>query len=174
MNKNVVKEIISWVMVFVIAFLLALFINKVLLFKLIIPTGSMIDTININDRVFAFRQAYLFSEPDRGDIIVFPFPDDERDDYIKRIIGLPGETLEIKNGELYINGELIDESDYITEPMKENENFGPYEIPEDSYFVMGDNRNDSKDARYWKNPYVTKDKIKAKAIFKYPNFKWLY
>jgi signal peptidase I len=174
MDKKVIKEIISWVMVFVVAFLLALFINKVLVFKLIIPTGSMIDTINIGDRVFAYRQAYLFKEPEKGDIIIFPFPDDESEDYIKRIIGVPGDVLDIKNGELYINGELIDESDYITGPMNKNESFGPVTVPEDSYFVMGDNRNDSRDSRYWNNKFVKKDKIKGKAIFKYPKFKWLY
>lgn len=174
MNKKVVKELISWVMVFVIAFLLALFINKVLLFKLVIPTGSMIDTINIGDRVFAFRQAYLFKEPERGDIIVFPFPDNEKDDYIKRVIGVPGDEIEIKGGDLFINGELINETAYITERMYEEEVFGPITVPEDSYFVMGDNRNDSKDSRYWINKFVNKDKIEGKAIFKYPDFTWLY
>lgn len=170
MGKRIIKEIISWILVLSAAFLLALFINKFIILNEEIPSGSMENTIMTGDRVFTYRQAYLFSDPKRGDIIVFPFPDDESVDYIKRIIGLPGETVEGKDGLVYIDGEPLEES-YVKEEI--NEDFGPFEVPEDSYFMMGDNRNDSADSRYWNDPFVKKEKIKSKAIFKYPHFKWL-
>lgn len=170
MGKRIFKEILSWIMVLAAAFLLALFINKFIILNEEIPSGSMENTIMTGDRVFTYRQAYLFSDPKRGDIIVFPFPDDESVDYIKRIIGLPGDTVEGKDGLVYINGKALEES-YVKEEI--DEDFGPFTVPEDSYFMMGDNRNDSADSRYWNDPFVKKDKIKSKAIFKYPDFKWL-
>jgi signal peptidase I len=169
MNKKILKEIFSWIMVFVIAIGLATFINKVIIFKVEVPTGSMENTIMIGDKVETLRLSYLFSDPKRGDIIVFPYPDDESMDYIKRIIGLPGETIEGIDGYVYIDGEPLEES-YVTSLL--DSDFGPYEIPEDSYFMMGDNRNVSEDARYWENKFLDRDKIKGKAIFKYPDFKW--
>lgn len=181
MKKELLKEIFSWIMVFVIAFVLAMFINRVVIYRVKIPTGSMENTIMVGDKVITFRLAYLFSEPKRGDIIVFPYPDDEEVDYIKRIVGLPGETIEGKmietqDGEqkavLLINDEIIEES-YLKEQWNNEVEFGPYTIPEDCYFMMGDNRNISADARFWTNKFVHKDKIYGKAILKYPDFKWL-
>lgn len=171
MKNRIIKEIISWAMVVVIAFILALLINRFVIFKVVVPSGSMENTIMTGDRVFTFRLSYLFSDPKRGDIVVFPYPDDEEVDYIKRIIGLPGDKIEIRNGILYINDEQYYE-DYILEPM-DNEDFGPYIVPENSYFMMGDNRNSSLDSRFWINTFVERDKIKGKAIFKYPDFTWL-
>jgi signal peptidase I len=169
MRKKIVKEIISWILVFVIAFGLATFINKVIIFRVEVPSGSMENTIMIGDKAVTYRLAYLFSEPKRGDIIVFPFPDDESVDYIKRIIGLPGETVEGKDGLVFINGEPLDEP-YVKEPL--DQDFGPYTVPADSYFMMGDNRNNSADSRFWMNKYVKRDKIIGKAILKTPNFTW--
>jgi len=169
MNKKILKEVISWIMVFVVAYGLAMFINKVIIFKVEVPTGSMENTIMIGDKVETLHLSYLFSDPKRGDIIVFPFPDDEKVDYIKRIIGLPGETIEGKDGYVYIDGEPLEET-YVMSQLEND--FGPYEIPEESYFMMGDNRSVSEDARYWEDKFVERDKIKGKAIFKYPDFKW--
>ncbi len=171
MGKRIIKEIISWVIVFGIALLLALAINRFVIFKVEVPTGSMERTIMTGDKVFTFRLSYLFNEPKRGDIVVFPFPDNEEDDYIKRIIGIGGDKIEIKDGELFINDEMVIE-DYILEPMRK-EDFGPVEVPEETYFMMGDNRNSSEDARAWDNKFVDKDKIIGKAILKYPDFSWL-
>ena len=169
MNKKILKEVISWIMVLVVAYGLATFINKVIIFKVEVPTGSMENTIMIGDKVETLHLSYLFSDPKRGDIIVFPLPDDEEIDYIKRIIGLPGETIEGKDGFVYIDGEPLEET-YVMSQLEED--FGPYEIPDESYFMMGDNRSVSEDARYWKDKFVERDKIKGKAIFKYPDFKW--
>ena len=171
MGKQIIKEIISWVLVFGIAFLLALIINRFVIFKVEVPTGSMENTIMTGDKVFTFRLSYLFSKPKRGDIIVFPFPDNEELDYIKRIIGTPGDKIEIREGILYINDQEVVE-DYIMEPM-EKEDMEAVVVPEGCYFVMGDNRNSSMDSRVWINKFVEGDKIKGKAIFKYPNFTWL-
>src|SRR5690554_116682 len=145
MGKRIIKEIISWVLVFGIAFLLALIINRFVIFKVEVPTGSMENTIMTGDKVFTFRLSYLFSKPKRGDIIVFPFPDNEELDYIKRIIGTPGDKIEIREGILYINDQEVVE-DYIMEPM-EKEDMEAVVVPEGCYFVMGDNRNSSMDSR---------------------------
>lgn len=169
MKNKIVKEIISWVLVVAIAIVTALLINRFVICKVSSPTASMEETIMIDDRVVMFRLAYLFSDPKRGDIVVFEYPDDPSQDFIKRVIGLPGETIEGRDGVVYINGEALKE-DYL--PEKAEGDFGPFEIPDDSYFMMGDNRNISLDARYWDNKFVSKDKLQGKAIFKYPDFTW--
>lgn len=171
MKNKIIKEVISWVIVLVTAIVLALLINKLVLFQVKVPSSSMETTIMTGDRVFTFRLSYLFKEPQRGDIIVFPYPDNEEVDYIKRIIGVGGDKIEIRNGVLYINDEEVYE-DYIKEPMM-RQDFGPVYVPEGHFFMMGDNRNVSEDSRYWDNKFVNKDKIKGKAIFKYPKFAWL-
>ncbi len=162
--KNVLKEFFSWVMVVVCAFVLAFVITHYVIIKAEVPTGSMISTIQIDDRLIGNRLAYLFSDPKRGDIVIFPYPDDERETYIKRIVGLPGETLEIVDGVLYIDG-IVYEEDYLNEPMVGS--FGPFTVPEGHYFMMGDNRNHSWDSRYWTNHYVEKGKILGKAWLRY-------
>lgn len=171
MGKRIVKEIISWILVFGIALIMALLINRFVIFKVEVPSGSMENTIMTGDKVFTFRLSYLFNDPKRGDIVVFPFPDNEDVDYIKRIIGVPGDTIVIRDGILYINDEAMTE-DYILEPMR-REDFGPVDVPEGCYFMMGDNRNPSMDSRVWENQFVEKDKIKGKAFLKYPDINWL-
>lgn len=170
MNKAVIKEIISWIMVIVIAIVIAKLTNRFVLFKVSVPTGSMENTILIGDKVFTQRVSYWFKDPERGDIVVFPYPDDEDTDYIKRIIGLPGETIEGIDGLVYIDGASIDEP-YVKEKLKRD--FGPYTVPENHYFMMGDNRNDSNDSRYWDNTFLNRDKIMGKALLKYPNLTWM-
>ena len=171
MGKRIIKEIISWVIIFAVAFFLAFLVNRFVFFRVSVPTGSMENTIMIGDKVFTLRTSYIFSDPKRGDIVVFPFPDNEEVDYIKRIIGVGGDKIEIKEGVLYINDERMIE-DYLLEPMRK-EDFGPVVVPDGHYFMMGDNRNSSLDARSWDNQFVKKNKIKGKAIFKYPDFSWL-
>lgn len=150
----------------VIPVALALFCSKVLIVNANIPSGSMEDTIHPGDRVIGSRLAYLSQDPKRGDIIIFRFPDDESQIFIKRIIGLPGEEIRIVDGKIYIDGadKPLEES-YLKEAPQGS--FGPYEVPGDSYFVMGDNRNNSHDSRFWENHYVAREEILAKAWFQY-------
>ena len=112
------------------------------------------------DRVLGLQFSYWFSDPQRGDVVIFKYPDNEQENYIKRIIGLPGEVIQIVEGRVYVNNELLDEP-YLKETPYGN--FGPYEVPEGHYFMLGDNRNNSEDSRYWRNKYVAKDKILGKA-----------
>jgi len=159
-------EIISWIKTIVFAMVFAFFITRVVIVNATIPTGSMEDTIMTNDRIVAFRLAYMASEPQRFDVIVFKYPDDEDVLFVKRIIGLPGDTVEIRDGKVYINNSDIPLVDSFTK-HKPTGDYGPYEVPEGSYFMLGDNRNSSADSRSWENTYLNKDKILGKVVFKY-------
>ena len=108
----------------------------------------------------------MFDDPERFDIVIFKYPDDESQRFIKRVIGLPGETVEIREGKVYINGSDTPLDDSFT-PETPVGNFGPYTIPEGCYFMLGDNRNNSRDSRMWDNPYVKKEKILGKAVLRY-------
>lgn len=143
-----------------------LFVNNFLLINAYIPSESMENTIRKGDRIFGNRLAYRKEGPNRFDIVIFRFPDDEKQLFIKRVIGLPGETVSIEDGKVYINGraEPLDDS-FIPEVMRGN--FGPYTVPEDCFFVLGDNRNHSHDSRFWKNTFVARDKILGKAVLRY-------
>ena len=169
------KELRDWLIIIVAAFILAYALTHFVIIKTEVISGSMISTLNIDDRVVANRLAYVFSKPKRGDIIFFAYPDDETKTYVKRIIGLPGEKVEIVKGKVYINDSdtPLDETYLFEKPRKEN--FGPYYVPEGSYFVMGDNRNVSIDSRYWDNKFVTADEIYGKAWFRYsPNIQGIH
>ena len=127
----------------------------------------MENTIMTGDRVIGSRLSYKFGDPERGDIVIFRFPDNEEIYYVKRVIGLPGDTIDIADGHVYLNGSAEPmEEPYIREPMIPEEPMH-FEVPEDSYFMMGDNRNYSSDARRWKNTYVKRDKLVAKVLFRY-------
>lgn len=171
-STSVLREIISWVFSFAVAILIGLVIKNYLIINSDVPTGSMENTIMAGDRLIGNRLAYWKAEPKRGDIVVFHYPDNEEELYVKRVIGLPGETVAIENGKIYIDGaaEPLAE-DYLKEEWVVST--GPYrfEIPEDSYLMLGDNRNNSLDARYWENTYVTRDKIVAKALIVYWPFR---
>ena len=166
---DVKREILSWVMTLVITFVLIFVLKNYVIINAMVPTGSMENTIMPEDQMFGNRLAYLFSDPERGDIIFFYYPDDEKQKFVKRIIGLPGETVTIIDAKVYINGVELEEP-YLKEEWINGT--GPYEfqVPEGCYFVMGDNRNTSQDARYWRNTYVSKDKIIGKAGFIYYPF----
>ncbi len=161
--KRAVRECFSMI---VIPAVLALFCGKVLIVNANIPTGSMENTIHPGDRIIGSRLAYLGQEPQRGDIIIFRYPDDESQVFIKRIIGLPGEEIDIVDGEVYVDDSQTPlEEIYLKEAPEGS--FGTFEVPEDAYFVMGDNRNNSHDSRFWEDHYVDREDILAKAIFQY-------
>lgn len=170
----------------IIVVVVVLVVNNVVLINAKIPSESMENTIMTGDRIFGFRMAYginfdlfgthiskKFKDPERFDIIIFKYPDDESQLFIKRLIGLPGETVEIRNGKVYINGseEPLDDS-FV--PETPTGNYGPYKVPEDCYFMLGDNRENSRDSRFWDNTYVTFDEIVGKAVIRYfPSIKLL-
>ena len=170
-GRRVWKELASWLLILVISFSVAIFINEVILINARIVSGSMEDTIMTGDRVMGLRFAYWFSEPQRQDIVIFYSADKSQKTLIKRIIGMPGDTVEIYDGTVYINGEPLEEP-YLKEEMRGT--FGPYEVPEGCYFMMGDNRNGSGDSRFWADPYLKREAILGKAVFIYwPHFQSL-
>ena len=161
------KEIWEWVKIIVSAAVIALVLNNFIIANSKVPSGSMENTIMTNDRVIGSRLSYLFTDPERGDIVIFHYPDNEKVYFVKRVIGLPGDTVDIYGGHVYLNGSqepLMEE--YIREPMVPDIPMH-FEVPEDCYFMLGDNRNYSKDARFWTNTYVKKEKIIAKVLFRY-------
>jgi len=132
-----------------------------------VSSGSMLPTLEVNDRLMIDKLSYYWSNPERGDIVVFS-PTDElkrrnlKDTFIKRVIGLPGEKMEIKEGRVYISDRLLPEK-YIDEKLVYQ--WGPVTVPSNSYLVMGDNRDNSYDSRYW--GFVPRDNIIGKAAVRY-------
>ena len=166
-NKtNVKKEVFEWIFSIAIGVIIAVLINRFVLINARVPSASMENNIMTGDRLFGYRLAYVNEEVERGDIVIFKFPDDESQLFIKRVIGLPNETVTIIDGKVYIddNKEPLYEP-YLAQAMVGT--FGPYEVPENCYFMLGDNRNYSRDSRFWENTYVSKDKILGKALFRY-------
>ena len=173
MKKSIGKELWEYIKMIIFVLVFVLVVNNFLIINAKIPSPSMEDTIMTGDRVFGNRLAYLFGDPQRFDIVIFKYPDDESQLFIKRIIGLPGDKVEIIDGKVYINdSETPLEDSYVPEtPLG---SFGPYEVPENCYFMMGDNRNNSKDSRYWTNTFVRFDQIVGKAEIRYfPSIKLL-
>ncbi len=167
-----------------IAIVLALFIRTFVVQAYKIPSGSMIPTLDIGDHIlvnkfihgirlpFFDKVVIPVASPKRGDIIVFKFPNDESKDFIKRVVGLPGETVEIKDKILYINGQkmtepyaLNDDRSMFPPTVNHRDNFGPVVVPPGAYFVMGDHRDHSLDSRFW--GFVEYSKIRGKAFLIY-------
>ena len=165
-QNSIGREIWEYVRIVLIVVGAVTLVNQFLIINAVIPSGSMETTIMEGDRIFGNRLAYLNSDPERFDIIIFKYPDDETKTFIKRVIGLPGETVEIRDGKVYINGSAEPLDDSFCPEMPTGD-FGPYVVPEDSYFVMGDNRENSHDSRYWVNTYVERSAIMGKAVLRY-------
>ena len=156
-SSGIISEIFSYVKIFAIAIIIAYITTHFIIMK---------NTIMEGDRLIGFRLSYKFSKPERGDIVIFKYPDDETQTYVKRVIGTPGDIVQIANGKVYINNEELEET-YLKEPMNISTKQETYVVPEGHYFMMGDNRNSSLDSRYWTNTYVAEDKILAKVLFRY-------
>ena len=147
----------DWIIPIICAIILATLINKFLIFKVEVPTGSMEPTVMPGDEIFVTR-IYKPENIKRGEIVVFKKAG-EKELLLKRVIGLPGDTVNIKDGgKVYINGKLLNEP-YVKylDPLG-----GTYHVPAGEYFMLGDNRADSKDSRYWKDPYIPGDNMVAK------------
>ena len=188
-KKRIAREYTEAIL---IALLLALLIRTFIIQAFKIPSGSMENTLLIGDHILVSKFSYgthipneipflniklfddivLFSEiPQRGDIIVFKFPKDEKRDFIKRVIGLPGDFLEVRRQKVYINDKLYEDTHARhTDPASNDslvprDDFGPVLVPEEYVFVMGDNRENSQDSRYW--GFLNVKKIRGKALMIY-------
>ena len=155
-QKEFVKTLVMLISIVLIFFTL----NHTMFLLTNTPSESMLDTLQVGDKVYGNRLAYLKEEPERGDIIIFHPPDEPEKFYIKRLIGLPGEKVVIDDAKIYINdSEVPLEEDYLYEEWTEDNDDMEYQVPESCYFMLGDNRNDSWDSRYWKNTFVKKVRI---------------
>ncbi|MFZ2949220.1 MAG: signal peptidase I [Desulfuromonadaceae bacterium] len=180
-KKGLIREYAESIL---IAVLLALVIRTYLVQAFKIPSGSMEDTLAIGDHLlvskfiygtkipFADKRVLTIRDPRQGDVIVFEYPEDPSKDFIKRVIGVPGDVVEGKEKKVYVNGkpyenphEIHKEKDLIPKEMNPRDTFGPVTVPAGSYFVMGDNRDRSYDSRFWK--FVRRDQIKGLAFIKY-------
>jgi signal peptidase I len=180
-KKNIIREYAESI---IIAVLLALVIRTYLVQAFKIPSGSMEDTLAIGDHLLVNKFIYgtkipfttasvvQIRDPRQGDVIVFEYPEDPSKDFIKRIVGAPGDVVEGKDKKVFVNGkpyenshEIHKEKEIIPKEMNPRDTFGPVTVPPNSYFVMGDNRDRSYDSRFWK--FVRRDQIKGLAFIKY-------
>ena len=186
-QKSTVREYFESI---VVAVILALFVRTFVVQAFKIPTGSMEPNLLVGDHLlvnkFVFaptvspaeRAVLPIRDIRRGDIVVFKFPEDPERDFIKRVIGLPGDSVELKNRELHINGQKIDESyAHYLFPVGEGqestnfdvrERYGPVTVPDRHYFMMGDNRDNSQDSRYW--GFLPAHYVKGRALMIYWSF----
>jgi len=146
-----------------IAVLLAVLIRLFILEPFYIPSGSMEPTLKEHDRIIVSKLNYRLQDPQRGDIVVFKYPRDPKRNFVKRLIAVGGETVAIKNSRLYINGQQVSEN-YLPRGLRFAD-YGPVQVPRGSYFMMGDNRNNSDDSRVW--GFLPENLIVGKAIVIY-------
>jgi signal peptidase I len=180
-KKSIYREYLE---AFVYAVVLALIIRAFVVQAFKIPSGSMIPTLLIGDHIlvnkfiygikipFTDKKLFAFKEPQRGEIIVFKYPGDEERDFIKRVIGLPGETIEIKGKQVFVNGKplkepytIFNEHKVPNGPLSLRSHYGPVKVPLNHLFVMGDNRDNSMDSRVW--GFLDERKVKGKAFMIY-------
>ena len=199
-TKSIIRE---YAEALIIAIILALTIRVFVVQAFKIPSGSMIPTLLVGDHILVSKLAYgfqlpkdcefqlafppvtcysssivmEFDPPQRGDVIVFRYPEDEHKDFIKRVVGTPGDVIEIKHKQVIINGEPFIDKDFtqrvdpgiIDGRINPRDNLGPITVPPESYFVMGDNRDQSLDSRFW--GFVKMNKIKGRAFLVYWSWK---
>jgi signal peptidase I len=185
-RKGKVRE---YVEAFAVALLIALVVRTLVVQAFKIPSSSMEDTLLIGDHIFVNKFIYgyhipftkgrilQFSAPQRGDIIVFVFPEDKSKDFIKRVVGVPGDTVAIRQKRLFVNGRPLEEKyvrfadgDAIDGFVRARDNLPPVKVPAGKLFVMGDNRDRSYDSRFW--GFVDLDAVIGKAMFIYFSVDW--
>lgn len=143
-GKSVLREVSESL---IIAVVLALLIRTFMFQPFYIPTGSMEPNLMVQDHIIVNKVSYKLGEPERGDIVVFKYPVNPKKDFVKRLVGKPGERVEIRSGKVYINGSPMPE-EYLPAGIKFSD-FGPVIVPENSYLMLGDNRSNSEDSRVW-------------------------
>lgn len=158
--SNKKKEFFDWLETVVVAGGLALVIIVFVAQSFYIPSGSMIPTLEIKDRVIGNKFIYKFREPERQNVVIFINPQDNKTHFVKRLIGLPGERVELRKGTVFINEQPLNEEKYPVQ--KDWADFGPVLVPPHSFFVLGDNRAHSADSRYW--GYVPRKNIVAQGM----------
>ena len=168
-EKSVVRQYTEAV---IIAILLALVIRSFVIQAFKIPSGSMLQTLQVGDHILVNKFLYWFTDPQRGDIIVFKFPQDEGRDFIKRVVALPGEKVEVRGKQVYINDKPLAEPytvhldpAIIENPGSPRDSFGPVVVGPGQLFMMGDNRDYSMDSRFW--GFLDMKKIRGKAFIIY-------
>jgi signal peptidase I len=178
------KIIWEYAKAIITALVLAMLIRTFIIQAFKIPSGSMIPTLLVGDHIlvnkflygtkipFSDKKVLIFKKPERGDIMVFKYPESPSKDFIKRVVAVEGDVIESKNKEIYVNGSRVNEpytqhTDSSIRPMgiEPRDNFGPVIVPKNKYFVMGDNRDQSYDSRYW--GYVDSTDIRGKALILY-------
>jgi signal peptidase I len=157
-------EVTRWARDLLLAVLGALIIVVFLYQPVRVEGTSMLPELVDQERIFVNKFVYRVEVVERRDIVVFRYPGDPSQSYIKRVIGIPGDVVEIRRGGLWINGERVEE-DYVPLEFSDSRSFGPVRVGEDAYFVMGDHRNQSDDSRMW--GLVPRDNIYGKAVFRY-------
>lgn len=161
---NAKSELREYVEAFGIAIVLALFIITFIAQSFLVQGASMEPSLHNGERLLVDKLTYRIRPPKRGEVIVFKYPSDPRRKFIKRIMGLPGDQIEVRNHQLYVNGSALEE-EYINGPTYGD--FGPIVVPEGSYFVMGDNRNNSDDSRFADVGPVPRKLVVGRALFMY-------
>ena len=159
-----VRNVLEWVLIIGGAFLVAFVVKTFLIQAFFIPSGSMLPTLHEDDRVLVNKLSYDLHDVNRGDLVVFERPEGESagsiKDLIKRVVGLPGERIEQRDGDVYIDGQLLEEP-YLSDGTQTT-NLEPQTVPEDHVFVMGDNRDDSMDSRVFQA--IDEDRIVGRAF----------
>ncbi len=166
MPRSAFRSVLETIGILLGAILVAWVLQAYLVKPFQIPSESMEPTIDPGDRILVNRLAYRYGEVQRGDIIVFKAPPEPDVDFVKRVVALAGDTVEVKRGQVIVNGEPQVE-DYINPNTVDVSNFPATTIPEGNVFVMGDNRTNSQDARFWNPPWLPKENIIGKAFFTY-------
>jgi signal peptidase I len=161
---NLISELKSWVRDIILAVAIAIFIVIFVIQPVKVEGTSMQPRLVDQERIFVNRFIYRFENIQRGDVVVFWYPRDTNKSFIKRVVGVPGDVVEIRIGLLYVNGVKIEEP-YLKPDFRDHESFSRSVVPPDHYFVLGDHRNSSNDSRMW--GFVPRSLIYGKAIFRY-------